>query len=472
VGGFLGLLAGSWLTTLLVRILPETVPRSDAIALDRSVALVTLVASLVTGALFGLLPAWQAARANAATSLKQAGDRGSGRARGRTALVVLEIALTLVLLVAAGLLTNSFLRLQRVDPGFQPAHVILATLNLPQSRYASAALQTAFYRRIMDGLTARPELRAVGVGFPGPLRGSNASGTFFIEGRPVPATRAERPFAHLGSVSGGYFAALGIPLLSGRTFGSGDRQDAPPVAIVSTAMARKYWPGENPIGKHLRFDDNTKDPWFTVVGVVGDVRQLGLSHEPPPLLYLPYEQFVLPFTNVVVRSTLPASAVTSLLRSQVTSIDPDLPLVDVMTLQSVMDRSVEDPRFRTILIGLFGLLALVLAAVGVYGLISYSVTQRTREIGIRVALGAQPRQVLVPVIREAIVLAVSGIAIGLVGALALTRLLASFLFGIGATDPTTFISVSALLVIVALLASYVPSRRALRVDPLIALRAE
>jgi len=472
VGGFLGLLAGSWLTTLLVRILPEGVPRADAITLDRTVALVTVVASLATGALFGLLPAWQASRAHAVTSIKQAGDRGSGRARGRMALVVVEVALTLVLLVAAGLLTNSFLRLQRVDPGFQPAHVTLATLNLPQSRYATSALQTGLYRRVIEGLRARPELQAVGVGFPGPLRGSNASATFFIEGRPVPASRAEKPFAHLGSVSGGYFSAMGIPLISGRTFGAGDREGAPPVAIVSTAMARKYWPAENPLGKRLRFDDDPKEPWFTVVGVVGDVRQLGLSHEPPPLLYLPYEQFSLPFTNVFVRSALPTSAVTSLLRSQVTSIDPDLPLVDVMTLQSVMDRSVDDPRFRTILIGLFALLALVLAAVGVYGLISYSVTQRTREIGIRVALGAQPRQVLTPVIREGIVLALSGIAIGLAGAFVLTRLLASFLFGIAATDPMTFASVSLLLIIVALLASYIPSRRALRVDPLIALRAE
>jgi putative ABC transport system permease protein len=472
VGGFLGLLAGSWLTTLLVRILPEGVPRAEAITLDRTVALVTVVASLATGALFGLLPAWQASRTNAVTSIKQAGDRGSGRARGRAALVVIEVALTLILLVAAGLLTNSFLRLQRVDPGFQPAHVTLATLNLPQSRYPTSALQTGLYRRVIEGLSARPELQHVGVGFPGPLRGSNASATFFIEGRPVPATRADRPFAHIGTVSGGYFAAMGTPLVSGRTFNSDDREEAPPVAIVSTALARKYWPGENPIGKHLRFDDNPKEPWFTIVGIVGDVRQLGLSHEPPPLLYLPYEQFGLPFTNVFVRSTLPTSAVTSLLRSQVISIDPDLPVVDVTTLQSVMDRSVDDPRFRTVLIGLFALLALVLAAVGVYGLISYSVTQRTREIGIRVALGAQPRQVLAPVIREGIVLAMSGVAIGLVGAFALTRLLASFLFGIGATDPTTFIGVSVILVLVALLASYIPSRRALRVDPLIALRAE
>ena len=471
VGGLLGLLAGSWLTRLLVRMLPRGVPRTEAIALDGTVAAVTLAAAVASSLAFGLLPAWQASRANAAADLKQSGDRGSGHARGRAALVIAEVALTLVLLVAAGLLTNSFLRLQRVDSGFRPAHVTLGSLGLPNTRYPTAASQTGVYRRLIETLSGRPELEAVGIGFPGPFRGSNASGSFFIEGRPAP-TRADRPFANLGTVSGGYFAAMGIPLLSGRTFTNRDSGNAPPVAIISLAFARRYWPGEDPIGRRLRFDDDPKASWLTVVGLVGDVRQLGLAQEPPPLLYMPYEQFVLPFTNVFVRSTVPAAGVTSLLRAQVAAIDPDLPVGNVQTLQAVMDRSVDDPRFRTMVMGVFALLALVLAAVGVYGLISYSVTQRTREIGIRVALGAQPRQVLAPVIREGILLAAAGIAVGLVGAFAVTRVLASFLFGIGATDPLTFILVSALLVLVALLASYIPSRRALRVDPLIALRAE
>ena len=470
VGGLLGLLAGTWLIVLLVRVLPEGVPRADAIGLDATVAAVTLIASLGTGILFGSLPAWQASQTDAITALKEAGgERGTARARGRAALVVAEVALTLVLLVSAGLLANSFLRLQRVDPGFHSDHVTIGTLSVPQTRYPTSKEQLALYRRLLDGLSQRPELQAVGIGFPGPLRGNNASGTFFIEGRPS-TNRADRPFAHLGSVSGGYFATMGIPLLAGRTFAEMDRDEGPGVAIVSVALARHYWPGDNPIGKHLRFDQ--KDPWVTVVGLVGDVRQLGLREEPPPLLYMPYQQFPLPFTDVTVRSTLAESAVTAVLRHQLSSIDPDLPFGDLMTLESVVDRSVDEPRFRTVLIGMFALLALLLAAVGVYGLISYSVTQRTREIGIRVALGAQPRQVLLPVLREGLLLAVIGVALGLAGALGVTRILSAFLFGVGAADPLTFSLVSLLLLVIALAASYIPSRRALRVDPLLALRAE
>ncbi len=470
VGGAIGLLAGSWLIKVLVQLLPAGLPRADSVGVDGTVATVSVVASLATGVLFGLLPAWQASRTDAVSALKEAGgERGTARAPARSVLVVAEVALTLVLLVSAGLLANSFLRLQRVKPGFEPAHVTIGSLNLPQTRYQSGKEQLAFYKRLLDGLSQHPELQTVSLGFPGPLRGSNASGSFFIEGRSVDS-RASQPFAHIGSVSGGYFAAMGIPLIAGRTFAESDADNGPGVVIASEALARKYWPGENPVGKHLRFDQN--DPWMTVVGLVADVRQLGLSEPPTPLLYIPYQQFALPFTNVTVRSTLAESAVTSLMRKELAAADPDLPYGDVMTLQSVVDRSVDEPRFRTLLIGIFAVLALLLAAVGVYGLISYSVTQRTREIGIRVALGAQPRQVLFPVVREGLILAVTGVAIGLVGALALTRVLSAFLFGVGATDPVTFALVSVVLMLIALAASYIPSRRALRVDPLTALRAE
>jgi putative ABC transport system permease protein len=273
-------------------------------------------------------------------------------------------------------------------------------------------------------------------------------------------------------VTPGYFMTMGIPLLAGRTFSEADGPDAPQVAIVSVALAKKYWSGENPVGKRLRFERDPKAPWFTVVGLVGDVRQLGLEKSAPPLLFFPYQQFPIPFTQVAVRSTLPVSAVTSLLRGQLASIDRDLPFGEIVTLDAVVDRSMEQPRFRTLLIGLFALLALVLAAIGVYGLISYTVAQRTREIGIRMALGAHPGQVLGPMMREGLVLAGLGIAIGMAGSLAMARLLSTFLFGIGATDPATFAAAAALLVVVALAASYIPSRRALKVDPLTALRAE
>ena len=470
VGGLLGLLAGTWLVVVLARLLPEGIPRAEGIRLDATVAFVTLTASLATGILFGLLPAWHASKTDAIVALKEAGgERGTARARGRAALIVAEVALTLVLLVSAGLLANSFLRLQRVNPGFRSEHVTVASLSVPQTRYPNAKTLLTLYRRLIDGLSQRPELQAAGIGFPGPLRGYNASASFFIEGRPS-TTRGDQPFAHLGAVSGGYFAAMGIPLISGRTFDEADRDGAPGVAIVSLGLARRYWPGENPLGKHLRFE--AEGDWATVVGVVGDVRQLGLAQEPPPILYMSYQQFPLPFTNVTVRSSLSEAAVASVLRSQLSAIDPELPFGDIMTLQSVVDKSVDEPRFRALLIAIFAILALVLAAVGLYGLISYSAAQRTREIGIRVALGAQPRHVLAPVLREGAALALAGIALGLAAAAAVTRVLSAFLFGIGAADPLTFSLVALLLLTTALAATYIPSRRALKVDPLVALRAE
>ena len=303
---------------LLTRILPGDVPRADSIALDRIVAFATITTAIVTSFLFGVIPALQASQTNAHVALKGGGDRGStsgGHAFGRSALVVAEVALTLVLLAGAGLLLNSLLRLQRVDSGMRPEHATVVALVLPQSRYPTAASQTAVYRRVIDGIATRPGVQAVGVGFPGPLRGSNASGSFTIENRDA-SNPADRPFANLGSVSGGYFAAMGIPLVAGRTFRDADSAEAPPVAIASAAMARKYWPGQDPIGKRLRFDDDAKTPWSTIVGVVGDVRQLGLQQDPPPILYMPYQQFPLPFTNVSVRSSPPAGDVAALVRAQ------------------------------------------------------------------------------------------------------------------------------------------------------------
>ena len=470
-GGVLGLLVASWLVVLLVKVMPSGLPRTDDIHLDATVMLVTMIASLATGVLFGILPALQASRTQAAHVIKDAGERGSTRARGRATLVVAEIALTLVLLAGAGLLANSFLRLQRVDSGFKPDHVTIAQLAIPQTRYPASADQARVYHRLLEGLAARPELQAAGVGFPAPFHAANASASFYLEGR-ASTTRTDRPFGYLATVSGGYFAGMGIPLLAGRTFNDRDGETAPPVAIVSASLAKKYWPGVDAIGKRLRFEDNPKDPWFTVVGVVADTRQLGLSEAVPALLYLPYEQFVLPFTSVVVRSSLPRGTVTSLLKTQLAAIDPDLPFRDVTSLQSEVEGNVDEPRFRAILIGTFALLALILAAVGIYGLVSYTVTQRTREIGIRMALGAAPRQVLVPVIRDGVVLALAGIGIGLVGAFAAARALSAFLFGVGASDPLTFSGVALLLLVVALAASYIPSRRAMRVDPMVALRAE
>jgi putative ABC transport system permease protein len=473
-GGLAGLLVGAWMIGLLTRVLPDTVPRSAEITLDRVVALVTILAAVGTGLLFGVLPALQASHTHAQTALKQGGDRGGTggmRSLGRSALVVAEVALTLVLLAGAGLLLNSLLRLQRVESGLQPENATVVPLAIPQPRYPTAAAQIGLYRRLLEGLGSRAGIQAVGIGFPGPLRGGNASGSLTIEGRET-TNPSDRPFANLGSVSGGFFAALGIPMVAGRSFADSDGAKAPPVAIASAALARKYWPGENPIGKHVRFDDDATAPWSTIVGVVGDVRQLGLHQEPPPILYIPYQQFTLPFTNILIRSSAPAGAIASLVRAELAAIDPDLPPGNVTALQTVLDRSIAQPRFRTMLLTAFALAALLLAAVGVYGLISYSVVQRTREIGIRVALGAQPRQVLGQIMREGLLLAVAGVGIGLLGSLLAARILSTFLFGVGAADPLTFGSVALLLLAVACIATYVPSRRALQVDPVSALRGD
>jgi predicted permease len=471
-GGALGLLLGAWLTGLLVSVMPGGIPRSAEISLDWTVAIVTLLTALATSFVFGVVPALQASRTSPGAALKATGERGSsGRARARAVLVVAEIALTLILLAGAGLLLNSFLRLQRMESGLEPEHVTVMGLMLPQSRYQTGASQVAFYKRLVERLSQQPEIQSVGVGFPGPLQGSNASGHFRLE-NPNPAIGAREAFANIGSVSGRYFQALGVPILAGRTFDDTDSQDAPAVAIVSAALARKYWPGESALGKRLRFEEDPNEPWITVVGLAGDVRQLGLDKDPPPVLYIPYEQFPLPFTDLAVRSRMPESTVAAMLRTAVTSADPDLPMGEMSSLGTLINRSIEEPRFRTFLLAAFAATALLLAAVGVYGLISYSVTQRRREIGIRVALGAQPRQVLVPVVREGLVLALTGAVLGLAGAFAASRLLAGFLFGVAPSDPATFAGVSVLMIAVALLATYIPSRRALQVDPVSALRSE
>jgi putative ABC transport system permease protein len=470
-GGAAGLLLGGWLTRLLVSVLPGGIPRTGEIRLDLSVAAMTMLVALATAGIVGVMPAVQASRTDAATALKRAGERGSTRARARAAFVVVEVALTLVLLAGAGLLVNSFVRLQRTDSGLRAESVTLVPLMLPQSRYPTGASQTELYRRLMEGAAAAPRIQAVGVGFPRPLRGSRAFGTFFLEGRPS-ATAADRASANIGSVSGGYFAAIGVPLVAGRTFTESDTASAPRVAVVNATLAAKYWPGGNALGKRLRFDDADDVPWFTIVGIVGDVRQLGLDQAAPPIVYFPYAQFALPFTDVAIRSDAPQSSIVSLVRARLAEIDPDLPIGTATPLEEVLGLAVAQPRFRAALISAFAALALVLAAVGVFGLISHSVSQRTREIGIRIALGARQNDVLGLVFRESMLLAAIGIVLGLGGALASGRMLRTFLYGVHPHDPLTLAVVSGLLLSAAALASYVPARRALRVDPIDALRAE
>ncbi len=472
-GAGAGLLAGSWAIAVLLKVLPDGVPRVDEIGLDARVTTLAVLVSLVCALLFGLAPALQASRTDATGALRDA-ERGSSgglfRARTRSILVVGEIALTLVLLVSAGLLTNSLLRLQRVDPGFLIDPVTVIALPLPPAKYPDGKRQAAFYQRIANGLRARPEVQSAAILFPSPIEGRNASATFSIEGRPT-STRADRPFAAIASVSGEYFRTLGIPLVAGRTFTEQDREPAPAVIVVNATFVRTYFAGADPIGRRVRFGEANED-WMTIVGIVGDSRNVGLRDAPLPLIYLPYHAFPLPFMAIAVRSTAPLATIASLARAQITAADPELAMAKVEPMREVLRESIAEPRFRTQVLVAFAALAVVLAAVGIYGLISYSVAQRTREIGIRMALGAQARQVMMPVLRQGLTLALAGIAIGLIGSVAAAQLLSKFLFVIHPSDPLTYALVSALLLGVTLLASFIPSRRALRIDPLTALRAE
>ena len=467
-GGVAGLALGAWLLPVLLRVVPEGALVNQPVGLDRTVAAVTMLTALVTAGLFGLLPAVHAGQANAVTAIREAGDRAStARSRARSTLVALEIALTVVLLVAAALLLKSFIRLERVDSGFQPDHVVIGEILVPQNRYPSGERIAALYRQLIEQLSRHGETAAVGVGFPGPLKGGSAKGTIYPEGRDVSAGELT---AHIGSVSGGYFDAMGQRLIAGRTFTATDADGAPGVAVVNEALARAIWPAENPIGKRFRLDSDPHSPWTTVVGLVSDARQLGLHEAPPAIAYISYQQFPLPFTTVAVRSAADPGQVSAVLRSELAALDPNLAWIDIAPLQTTLDRSVAQPRFRTTLIGVFAALALLLSAIGVYGLMSHSVSQRAREFGIRMALGARPAQVLLPVLREGVGIVLVGVAIGVAGGLAATRVLSGFLFGVGAADPASFAAVGVVLLAVALLASYVPSRRAARVDPVTVLR--
>jgi putative ABC transport system permease protein len=470
-GGVAGLLAGSWAVALLLRIAPDGIPRVHDAGLDMRIAAIGIAASLASAVLFGLVPALQASRTHDAVSLRDA-DRaataGVGRARTRAVLVVAEIALTLLLLVSAGLLANSFVRLQNVDPGFRAEHVTVLTVPLPQTKYSDGPRQAAFYQSVLDRLQHHQEVESAAILFPSPIEGKNANGIFTVEGETMAAT--EGKYAAIASVSSDYFRTLGIPLIQGRTFTDHDRDPAPGVAIVNAELARRYLGGRDPIGQRIRFGDSGED-WKTVVGVVGTSRNLGLAEAPSPAVYIPYQVFPLPFMRIAARSTTVApGVVASVMRSEVRAADPDLPLEEATPLETLLHESVAEPKFRALLLGAFALMAVVLAVVGVYGLISYTVTQRTREIGIRIALGAHGAQILRPMLREGLTLAVTGVGIGLFGAFATSRLLSRFLFNIGATDPLTYASVSIVLLALALLASYIPSRRVLRLDPLTALR--
>jgi putative ABC transport system permease protein len=471
LGGAAGLLLAVWGVDLLVSLDPTGVQRAGEVTLDWRVLGFTLGLSVLTGLLFGLAPALQASKADFVESLKEGGRsaQGLGRSRLRGALVVSEVALTLVLLVGAGLLVKSFRQLLAVEPGLDPRHVLTLEVSLPQAKYAERQQISSFYERLIEQAAALPGVEAAGAVSILPLAGNDNSNFVQIEGRPpLPPGQALR--AGRRNVSADYFRALGIPLKRGRAFTASDAKDAPPVVVINEAMARSFFAGEDAVGKRIRTGD--KSPWVEVVGVVGDVRHRGLDVETRPEMFFPHLQTPSRQMTLVARASGDPEALAAPLRERVRELDRDQPVGNVKTMETWVSESVASRRFSVLLLGVFAAVAAGLAALGLYGVVSYSVAQRTHEIGLRVALGARPGDVLRLVIRQGMTLTLLGTAVGLLAALALTRVMSGLLFGVGATDPATFVAVPLLLMTVALVACYLPARRATKVDPMVALRHE
>src|ERR1022692_4473496 len=460
----------------LVSLLPAGFPRADTIHINAAVFAFTLLIALATGVLFGLAPALQAARTDVQDTLRASG-RGAGGSRGhlrlRSALVVGEVSLACLLLIGAGLMLRSFVNLLRADPGFRPEHLLTASLSLPDATYKP--LDTLrFWDRLAERLDSVAGIRAAGVGTDLPWTGYDDNiGGFTIEGKKPLANQEFHARFHVASP--GYFRAMGIPLVRGRFFSAGDNMEAPLAMVVNRSMARRYWPNEDALGRRITFDDHPKEKdWMKIVGIVGDVKDKPDSPAAEMALWWPIEQTPVSVNNmsVAVRGSADPALLTNDLRQAVSQLDPSLAVANIRPMDEIADANVSTPRFALFLVALFAGLALTLAAIGIYGVISYAVSQRTHEFGLRMALGAQPGDVRRLVLRQGVKLALLGVALGLVGALALGRVLWSLLYQVSAADPVTFTSVPALAIAVAALACYLPARRATAVDPANALRSE
>ncbi|HXO20254.1 MAG TPA: ABC transporter permease [Thermoanaerobaculia bacterium] len=479
LGGALGLILAFWGTRALVALYADHIPRAEAIGIDGRVLAFTLGISLLTGLLFGLFPALHppgggGGRLN--ESLKEGGRAvaGGGRARlARQLLVLAEVALALVLLVGAGLLMKSFSRLRSIDPGFRPAGVLTMEIAPSELKLPDAARQTVFYRQLLERVRSLPGVQKAATAFPLPLGGNGFILTFSVAGRPEPPPNHE-PSANVRIVSPDFFQALGVRLLKGRAFTEQDRPESVPVAVINHSMAEKIWPGEDPLGKRFTFGNPQKKDvkWLTVVGVAADVRHAQLSKEPGMEAYWSQLQDPERTATLVVRAAAEPERLAAPIRREIQAMDRDLPVFQVRTMEEIVSESLAQSRFSTVLLGLFAGLALVLASLGVYAVVSYSVSQRTHEIGIRMALGAHRENVLALVIRQGMTVVLAGIVLGLGGAFLATRELAGLVYGVSTKDPATFASVTVVLAFVALAANYLPARRATRVDPLVALRQE
>jgi putative ABC transport system permease protein len=474
ISGVIGLVLAWWGMDLLLAAIPIDIPFWMKFDLDGRVLGFTSACSLLTGFVFGTAPALEASNPDLNETLKEGGrgSAGGGRHRLRSLLVVSEIALSLVLLVGAGLMMRSFISLQSVDAGIKPEGVLTMNVALRGANYREPEKRIAFFSQLIERVKAIPGVQSAGTISGLPLGGSNWGRSLTVEGRPVLSV-GEAPSINHCVISPDYFSAMGIGILKGRVFDDRDSREAPKVTIIDERLAREYWPNEDPIGKRIRFgppEDN--EPWHTILGVVGDVRHERLDAQTRKSVYLPYVQVPIGGSSIAVRTEGRPENVIAAVRAQVRELDPDLPVTRIMPMTEVVARSVWQPRLYTVLFGVFAAVALILATVGIYGVMSYAVTQRTREIGLRMALGAQRTDVLKLVVGQGILLAAVGVGVGLVAAIALTRLMSTLLFGVTATDPITFAAVSMLLSGVALGACFIPARRAAKVDPMIALRYE
>jgi putative ABC transport system permease protein len=475
LGGLLGVVV-AYAGIHFVKVLgPSNIPRLREVNLDLRVLAFLLGLTFVTGIFFGLAPAIRSGRENLVESLKEGGRRlasSSIRSRLRNTLLVGQVAFALVLIISAGLLVETFRHLLAVDGGFRADHVLTFELSLPPSKYPDQERMVALYQAVLQKLHALPGVQSAGIAETIPMNGAPESTMIRIPDHPT-ANNKERPFASYTIASPDYFAAVGIPILQGRDFLDSDKSDSAPVAIINQALARKYWPGENPLGRQIALGSSRYPPMI-IVGIVADVKHLSLREEPSPEMYVPLTQKPWPsmlIMQVAVRTSDPAS-ITGPVREAIHSVDGDLPLAKVAKLATLVDDSMSQPRFSMLLLTAFGAIALLLVAIGMYGVISYSVMQRTAEIGVRMALGAQRRNVFRMVLGEGARIAGLGIAIGIAVSLAVTRTMSRFLYGVQATDVLTFGGMALFLMGIALLACYLPARRATRVDPMIALRYE
>jgi putative ABC transport system permease protein len=475
LGGLVGIALAYWGVQALGSLLAVSLPRANEIKLDRWVLGFALVLSALASCGFGLAPALFSANANPQSNLREGGGRSgesAGRRRARNFLAAGEIALATVLLVAAGLLLRSFSKLTAVHPGFDVGHVVKASVSLPRFQYSTPQQWIAFSDELLARMQTQPGLGDSAMAVPLPVTDGFINLAFDIPGT-SPVSAGTSRTADFVSASPNYFHVMGIPLLAGRFFNAHDNLAAPRVTVISQTMAAMYFPNQDPLGKRLKFGfpfENVGER--EIVGIAGDVRDVALGENPKPMMYVPFDQAPFWGGNVVVKSTLSLSSVASTIRDEVRRVDKELPVTDIAAMPNLLDASVTPTRFRTFLLALFAGVALVLAATGIFGVISYSVSRRTNEIGIRVALGASSGSILGGVFRETLTLALVGLAIGLPCALGASHLIGHLLFGVSAYDPATLGAVALGLAAVAAMAGYVPARRAMRVDPMVALRHE